>query len=58
MHIDKVLRMKDVGEKNTKYPEGNFSHNFGDFFFYSDCTIIRVYGCPQPPHIMPVIVLP
>lgn len=55
MHIVKVMRVKSARVENVEYPEGEFSHNFGDLF-YSNCTIIRVYGCPQPPHILPIIV--
>lgn len=58
MHIAKVMRMKDAKAKNTNYLEGAFSHNFGNFFFYANCTIIWVYGFSQVPHILPVIVLP
>lgn len=40
-HIIKVLRMRAWRAPNVQYVEGAFSHNFGDFFFYGDFTIIR-----------------
>lgn len=49
---------KDARIKNIEYPEGAFSHNFGDFFFYPDCAVIGIYGFPQTPHVLAFIVLP
>lgn len=28
-------------------------HNWGDEFMFKECTLMRVYACPQPPHILP-----
>jgi hypothetical protein len=28
-------------------------HNWGDVFAFPECTIFRVYACPQPPHVPP-----
>lgn len=33
-------------------------HNWGDIFTYKECTVIRVYACPQPPHILPKYIPP
>lgn len=54
--IIKILKVRSAKVDNTIYPEGAFTHNFGDFFFYSNCTFIRVYGCNQAPHMLPFIV--
>lgn len=31
-------------------------HNWGDFFLVENYTIIRVYGCSHPPHLLPYYV--
>lgn len=33
-------------------------HNWGDIFSFPECTIFRVYACPQPPHVLPKYLLP
>lgn len=57
-NIIKIMRIRRCKAKNIVYPEGAFSHNFGDFFFYTNCTMIRVYGCDQAPHFLLVVVSP
>lgn len=56
--IVQILRVKSARAEGIEYPEGFFTHNFGDFFFYSNCTLIRVYGCNQASHMLPIIVSP
>ena len=28
-------------------------HDWGSIFLLENCSIIRVFGCPQPPHFLP-----
>ena len=28
-------------------------YNWGDIYFFKECTLMRVYACPHPPHILP-----
>lgn len=39
MEIVKKLRIRSAKARDIEYSEGAFSHNFCDFFFYSNCTI-------------------
>lgn len=52
------FKVRSARADNVEYPEGAFTHNLGDFFFYSNFTLIRVYGCNQAPHMLPIIVAP
>lgn len=54
--IIKILRIRSCREDGLVYLERAFTHNFGDFFFYGNCTIIRIYGCEQGPHVLPIFV--
>lgn len=56
--IIKVLRIKSYMTNGFVYSKGAFTHNFGDLFSYENCTIIRIYGCEQGPHVLPIIVSP
>ena len=40
------LRHAFLDEKNR------LDHNWGDIFLFKECTLMRVYPCPQPPHIL------
>ncbi len=52
--------------KNLKYvlrpsllPNGKkLDHNWGDIFLFPTFSLMRVYGCPQPPHILPKFIPP
>ena len=33
-------------------------HNWGDIFLFPTFSLMRVYGCPQPPHILPKYIPP
>ncbi len=33
-------------------------HNWGDIFLFSTFSLMRIYGCPQPPHILPKFIPP
>ena len=33
-------------------------HNWGDIFLFPTFSLMRVYGCPLPPHIFPKFILP
>lgn len=40
-------------------PEGKIlDHNWGDIFSFPIVSLMRVYGCPQPPHILPNFIPP
>ena len=40
-------------------PEGKIlDHNWGDIFLFPTFSLMRDYGCPQPPHILPKFILP
>ena len=28
-------------------------HNWGDIFSFKESSLMRVYACPQPPHMLP-----
>ena len=46
--VRKVLKPKiffDAGMKLT--------HDWGSVFLFEEYIVIRVFGCPQPPHILP-----
>ena len=46
--VRKVVKPKlcfDVGKQLT--------HDCGSVFLFEDYTVIRIFGCPQPPHILP-----
>lgn len=32
-------------------------HDWGDLFLFENFAIMRVYACPQPPHVLPKFVL-
>ena len=42
-----LLRPSFLDDKNK------LDHNWGDIFLFKECTLMRVYACPQPPHILP-----
>ena len=45
--------------KPSKYwDEGKrrIDHDWGSIFLMENCTVIRVYGCPQQPHFLPKVV--
>lgn len=54
--IIKILRIRSCRADGHVYLKGAFTHNLGDFFFYGNCTIIRIYGCEQGPHVLPIVV--
>lgn len=56
--IIKILKIRSYKADGLVYPEGTFTHNFGDFFFYGNCTIIRIYGYEKGPHVLPIVVSP
>ena len=33
-------------------------HNWGDIFLFPTFSLMRVYGCPQPPHMFPKFIPP
>lgn len=33
-------------------------HNWGDYYLHENSVVIRVYGCPQGPHVLPIFVSP
>lgn len=35
-------------EEKTK-----LDHNWGSIFLFNECTLMRVFACPQPPHLLP-----
>lgn len=35
---------------------GKVNHNWGDWYTYDDCTMIRVYGFEATPFLLPKIV--
>ena len=40
-------------------PEGKrLDHNWGDIFLFPTFSVMRVYGFPQPPHILPKYIPP
>lgn len=37
-------------------PEVRHTQNFHDWFYMGDYTLVRLYGCPQAPHLLPIFV--
>ena len=33
--------------------EGPIDHDWGSSFLLANCTVIRIFGCSQPPHFLP-----
>lgn len=51
-----ILGVRRLLRPQKFIPNWPITHNWGDFYFHDNFTVMRVYGCPQPPHILPKIV--
>ena len=51
--LRKLLKPSKCCEDNMKPLE----HDWVSVFLLESATVIRVYGCPQPPHFLPRCVL-
>lgn len=51
LEIQRFLREKE------KDPRKKVNHNRGEWYTFSNCTMIRIYGFEGTPHLLPRIVL-
>ena len=47
--LRKILMPSKCHDDNMK----PLKHDWGSVFLLENATIIRVFGCPQPPHFLP-----
>lgn len=50
--------LKGLLRPNLLPVEKRIDHNWGDIFLFPTFSLMRVYGCPQPPHILQKIIPP